>query len=123
MTEMPVRATKATARECEVARLVAGGLTNKEIASELFLTEATIKSHIARMCRRMDALNRAHLVTRAVERGIVVPSRGPVHAVSRERALRLEAEADRDRWRTKYTEASERIRQLMIEIYVKGGRT
>jgi DNA-binding NarL/FixJ family response regulator len=58
-------------REIEVLRLLAQGLGNRAIAAGLFLTEATVKTHLVRIYRKLDADNRAGAVSEAVRRGIV----------------------------------------------------
>jgi len=50
-----------TSRECEVARLVGGGARNKEIASELRITEATVKAHLTAVFRKLALSDRLHL--------------------------------------------------------------
>lgn len=57
-------------REVEVLRLVAGGRTNQEIASELFITEHTVKSHLAKMLGKLGLNNRVQLATYAAQHGI-----------------------------------------------------
>lgn len=60
-----------TGREVEVIRLVAQGLTNRAIAAALFLTEATVKTHLVRLYRKLGADNRTSAVSEAVRRGLV----------------------------------------------------
>ncbi|WP_158842845.1 response regulator [Saccharothrix deserti] len=60
-----------TEREVEVIRLVARGLSNRAIATSLFLTEATIKTHLVRLYRKLGADNRVGAVSEAVRRGLV----------------------------------------------------
>ena len=50
-----------TAKELEVARLVAEGLSNAEIAARLFLSESTVKTHVNRAMLKLDAPNRVNL--------------------------------------------------------------
>jgi DNA-binding NarL/FixJ family response regulator len=64
-------ARRLTARELEILRCVARGLSNAEIGGELFLAEATVKSHIARMLAKLDRRDRVQLVVFAYESGIV----------------------------------------------------
>jgi DNA-binding NarL/FixJ family response regulator len=58
-------------REVEVIRLVAQGLSNRAIATTLFLTEATVKTHLIRLYRKLGADNRTSAVSQAVRRGLV----------------------------------------------------
>ncbi|RKI95541.1 DNA-binding response regulator [bacterium D16-34] len=60
-----------TDREREILRLVARGLSNDEIGAELFISPATVKTHIARIMAKVDAHDRAQLVIRAYESGLV----------------------------------------------------
>jgi DNA-binding NarL/FixJ family response regulator len=60
-----------TGREVEVIRLVAQGLSNRAIATALFLTEATVKTHLIRLYRKLGADNRTSAVSEAVRRGLV----------------------------------------------------
>jgi DNA-binding NarL/FixJ family response regulator len=69
-----------TARELEVLALVAGGLSNDEIAQRLVVTLATAKTHVSRVMTKMRAHHRAQLVTLAYETGLVHPRR-PAGAV------------------------------------------
>jgi DNA-binding NarL/FixJ family response regulator len=64
-----------TAREREVRTLVAGGLTNEEIADRLFVSPATAKTHVSRAMVKLGARDRAQLVVFAYESGLVRPSR------------------------------------------------
>jgi DNA-binding NarL/FixJ family response regulator len=60
-----------TGREREVLALVAGGLSNTEIADHLHLSIATVKTHIGRLLGKLDARDRAQLVIVAYETGLV----------------------------------------------------
>ncbi|MFF3510018.1 DNA-binding response regulator [Streptomyces sp. NPDC002573] len=64
-----------TSREREVLTLVGRGLSNTEIAQELFISVATAKAHLARLFTKLDARDRVHLVILAYETGLVSPSR------------------------------------------------
>lgn len=57
-------APRLTPREVEILALMAAGATNAAIARELFISEGTVKSHVARMLRKLDASNRAEAVSR-----------------------------------------------------------
>lgn len=63
-----------TGREVQVVRLVARGLSNRGIAEALFLTEATVKTHLVRIYRKLDADNRAGAVAQAMARGLIEPA-------------------------------------------------
>lgn len=60
-----------TAREIEVIMLVARGLTNKEIANALYLSEATVKTHLLHVFAKLGVDDRTEAVTVAARRGIV----------------------------------------------------
>ncbi|MEE1778219.1 response regulator transcription factor [Streptomyces sp. NPDC052071] len=58
-------------REREVLRLVARGTSNREIAAELFISEATVKTHLTHVFAKLGAKDRAAAVATAYERGIL----------------------------------------------------
>jgi DNA-binding NarL/FixJ family response regulator len=62
-----------TDREREVLALVGKGLSNTEIAAELFLSPATVKTHVGRALMKLNARDRAQLVVIAYESGLVSP--------------------------------------------------
>jgi DNA-binding NarL/FixJ family response regulator len=69
----PEQLEDLTPREVEVVALVASGLSNREIAERLVVTPATAKTHVSRALRKVNARDRAQLVTLAYETGLVVP--------------------------------------------------
>lgn len=68
-----------TEREVEVLSGIGRGLTNDEIASELFLSPATARTYVSRLLTRLDARDRAALIVLAYETGLVRPGGGAPH--------------------------------------------
>jgi DNA-binding NarL/FixJ family response regulator len=60
-----------TPREVDVLRLIAGGNANKAIASELAITEETVKGHVKNILSKLAANDRTHAVTIGLKRGII----------------------------------------------------
>jgi DNA-binding NarL/FixJ family response regulator len=65
-----------SAREVEVLTLVARGLTNAEIGRRLFISEATVKTHLLRLFGKLGVGDRTAAVTTAIERGDLPPPGG-----------------------------------------------
>jgi DNA-binding NarL/FixJ family response regulator len=58
-------------REIEVLKLVARGANNREIADQLYITQATVKSHLIRIYGKLNVSDRTAAVTKAMEQGIL----------------------------------------------------
>jgi DNA-binding NarL/FixJ family response regulator len=62
-----------TAREREIVALIASGLSNDEIADQIFVSRSTVKTHVARALMKLGARDRAQLVVFAYQSGLVRP--------------------------------------------------
>ncbi|KOU63275.1 LuxR family transcriptional regulator [Streptomyces sp. MMG1533] len=70
---VPANLAALTPRELEVLTLLGRGLSNTELATELTLSEATVKSHVARIFAKLALRDRAQAVVLAYEAGLVRP--------------------------------------------------
>lgn len=66
-----------TDREWDILRHVASGRSNSEIARSLFLSQATVKTHVAHVLTKLGARDRVQLVVKAYESGVVRPGQEP----------------------------------------------
>jgi DNA-binding NarL/FixJ family response regulator len=70
----PEQLAELTARELEVLKLVARGLSNRQIGESLFLSQATVKTHLAHVYAKLDVRDRVQAVVLAYETGLARPA-------------------------------------------------
>jgi DNA-binding NarL/FixJ family response regulator len=69
----PPELAELTTRELEMLRYIARGLSNAEIAKEAFVSETTVKTHVAHILMKLRLRDRVQAVVFAYENGVVTP--------------------------------------------------
>jgi DNA-binding NarL/FixJ family response regulator len=75
-SDAAARVEQLTPRELDVLRMIGRGATNAEIADELCVSEATVKSHIGHIFTKLDLRDRAAAIVFAFDHGLVAPQEG-----------------------------------------------
>jgi non-specific serine/threonine protein kinase len=73
-TDQPLTSDPLTAREGEVAAMVAQGLSNRQIAQDLFLSERTIEVHVSKILRKLKLASRTEIAAWATEQRLIAPN-------------------------------------------------
>ena len=71
LSPKPAPGMRLTAREREVLRLLAGGARSRDIAEALFISERTVKTHVASTMQKLNANTRAEAVAKAIQSGLL----------------------------------------------------
>lgn len=74
-----ISSDKLSKREVEVLTLVAKGMSNREIAKRLFISEKTARNHVASCIAKLESGNRTEAVTTALQRGLITLTPGKSH--------------------------------------------
>jgi DNA-binding NarL/FixJ family response regulator len=77
LCQVGAAATRLTSREADVLQLLAGGLSNAEVATALFVSGATVRTHVHHILRKMAVRSRAQAVAVAYRAGLVAAERAP----------------------------------------------